>query len=325
MSGYLNEGIFMARAPLRIPIAGGGTDLPEYFSKFGGHWLSLSIDKSVCVVLHKNTLEQYFVHYKNNETCDMPEKIQHPIIKNMLLDFDVKEHLSIHSISELPGNSGLGSSSTFALCLAQCLSKISNRSIMNLPEYVYDFERNKLGEYVGKQDVWAAYSGGLKEYKVSTAGQVSVTNLLGSQQVLDFCDHLLLVQAGKQRLANEILKDQAQKLNTDKNFEEKYHKTKQIAEEISLILKEGDYYSYGKLVDKHWQNKMSTFNNKFDQEVFDVYDELKNANAVGAKLCGAGNSGFMLAVFESESEVNNFIRNSKRKCIKVRPDFMGMR
>jgi D-glycero-alpha-D-manno-heptose-7-phosphate kinase len=325
MDNYLNDGVFLATAPLRIPIAGGGTDLPEYYLKHGGYWLSLSIDKTVTVVLHKNSEKTFFVHYKNNEICKNVEDIKHPIIREMLLDFEIKEALSIHSISELSGNSGLGSSSTFALCLSHALSKISNKFISNFSDYVYNFERNKLNDFVGKQDSWAAFSGGLKKYSASPNGDMSVENLCGHNQVINLCEHLLLVKAGKQRFANEILKQQAKSLNIDKSFEEKYHKTKEIAFEITELLKKSDINGFGLLVDKHWQNKLSTFNNAFDAEVFEVYNELKKSNCVGAKLCGAGNSGYMLAVFPSPNEVNEFIKNSKHTCVRVKPNFIGLK
>jgi D-glycero-alpha-D-manno-heptose-7-phosphate kinase len=325
MDNYLNDGVFTASAPLRIPIAGGGTDLPEYYQKHGGYWLSLSIDKTVTVVLHKNFEKIFFVHYKNSETCQKIEDIRHPIIREMLIDFEIDEALSIHSISELSGNSGLGSSSTFALCLSHALSKISNKFISNFPNYVYDFERNKLNEFVGKQDSWAAFSGGLKQYSVSKDGNMQVSNVCGHNQVIDICEHLLLVKAGNQRFANEILKNQAKNLNVDKTFEEKYHRTKDIAFEITELLKQSNINGFGDLVDKHWQNKLKTFNNAFDHEVFEVYNFLKNNSCVGAKLCGAGNSGYMLAVFNSASDVSEFIKKSKYTCVRVKPNFIGLR
>jgi len=325
MNGILNDGIFSATAPLRIPIAGGGTDLPEYSNSHGGYWLSLSIDKSINVVLHKNFENTFFIHYRKSEKCQKINEIDHPIIREMLNDFNIPETLSIHSISEVAGNSGLGSSSTFALCLAKTLSKISNHYISNLPEYVYNFERNKLKEFVGRQDSWAANSGGLKVYSCTPEGEMSVKNLIGSNELINLCEHLLLVKAGKQRFANDYLKKQAADLKVDQAFIDKFHKTKQLAYEITDLIKSSDIVGFGSLVDKHWQNKLSAFNNAFDPEVFEVYDELKKADCVGAKLCGAGNSGYMLAIFPSQNHLNNFIMNTKYLYIKVKPDFIGLR
>lgn len=325
MSGILNDGIFTATAPLRIPIAGGGTDLPEYSDAHGGYWLSLSIDKNINVVLHKNFENTFFIHYKNSEKCQKIDEINHPIIREMLKDFNINETLSVHSISEVAGNSGLGSSSTFALCLTKVLSKISNSYIPNMPEYVYNFERNILQEFVGRQDAWAGNCGGLKVYSCSPEGFMEVKNLIGNNDLINLSEHLLLVKAGKQRFANEILKKQAAHLKVDQEFIDKFHKTKELAYQITDLIKASDITGFGLLVDKHWQNKLSAFKNAFDTEVFEVYNELKKADCVGAKLCGAGNSGYMLAIFPSQNHLNNFILNTKHTYIKVKPDFIGLR
>jgi D-glycero-alpha-D-manno-heptose-7-phosphate kinase len=319
----LNDGIFQACAPLRVPIAGGGTDLPEYYTQHGGFWISLSIDKKVCAAVYKNIDQQYFVHYKNNETCTSVDEIKHPIIREMLKKFKIDHSLSIHSISELPGNSGLGSSSTFALCLAKALAKMTNNYIENYAEFVFNFERKILNEFVGKQDSWAAYCGGLKQYEVDTNGNISVQTFCSPITVKNLCDHMILIKAGNQREANLILQKQAQNLKNEE-FQNKYHKNKEIAYEIKELIANENFIDFGLLVDKHWQNKLQAFNNNFDNEVFEIYDELKNNNATGAKLCGAGNSGFMLAVFEDHGSLMKYCKNySHRQIVHLSPNFEG--
>jgi len=318
------NGIFTTSAPLRIPIAGGGTDLPEYYEKHEAIWLSLAINKKVQVVAHKNVENEFLIHYKNNERCQNLNEIKHPIIREMLKDFNVNEPLVIHSISELAGNSGMGSSSNFALCLARLLSQYTGRYIQNLPDYVFNFERNILKEYVGKQDQYAAWAGGLNIYKADKSGIVTIESFLKRNQVETLCNHLVMVKAGESRLANESLKMQANQLVVDSNFENKYHKTKEIAYQVIEILKNNDITSFGLLVEEHWQNKLNAFNNNFHQEVFEVDKILKESGAIGAKLCGAGSSGYMLGIFENTNQANIFLENTNKIAFSVRPDFIGL-
>jgi D-glycero-alpha-D-manno-heptose-7-phosphate kinase len=318
------NGIFTSSAPLRIPIAGGGTDLPEYYEKHEAIWLSLAINKKVQVVAHKNVENEFLIHYRNNERCAKIDEIKHPIIREMLKDFDVDEPLVIHSISELTGNSGMGSSSNFALCLAKLLSQFTGKYIQNLPEYVFNFERNVLKEYVGKQDQYSAFAGGLNIYKADKAGNITIDPFLTRNQIENLCNHLVMVKAGDPRFANESLKKQATQLVADESFEKKYHKTKEIAYRVIDILKKDDVTSFGLLVEEHWQNKLNAFNNNFHKEVFEIDSALKQSGAIGAKLCGAGSSGYMLGIFENQNQVNAFMQETNKIAFLVRPDFLGL-
>lgn len=318
------NGIFTTSAPLRIPIAGGGTDLPEYYSKHEAIWMSLAINKKVQVVAHKNVESNFLIHYKHNENCKTVDEIKHPIIREMLKDFGVDEPMVIHSISELAGNSGMGSSSCFALCLAKLLSQFTGKYIQNLPEYVFNFERNVLKEYVGKQDQYSAFSGGLNLFKADKQGNIKIESFLTRDQIENLCNHLILVKAGEPRMANESLQKQAKQLVVDSSFENKYHKTKEIAYKVVDFLKKDDVTSFGLLVEEHWQNKLSAFNNNFHAEVFEVNELLKSSGAIGVKLCGAGSSGYMLGIFEDQIKAHNFIKNTEKIAFSVRPDFIGL-
>jgi D-glycero-alpha-D-manno-heptose-7-phosphate kinase len=324
MLSSLNEGIFSATAPLRIPIAGGGTDLPEYYTKHKAFWMSLAINKKIQVLAHKSTEEFYLIHYKNNESCKNIDEIKHPIVRELLKYFKIDEPIIIHSVSELTGNSGLGSSSNFAICLTKVLSQMTGKYINNIPEFIFDFERNVLNEFVGKQDSYSAYCGGLNIYEANEKGEISVSSFLSSYQIHNLCKHLVLVKAGGPRLANESLKIQAHNMQNNKDFEEKYHKTKSLAYDIKDLLMKDDYKSFGYLVEEHWQNKLKTFNSSFHPEVFQVHDELMNYKCLGAKLCGAGSSGYMLGVFPSPNDVINYIKHSKNIVISVEPNFQGL-
>src|SRR4051794_10372361 len=106
--------MILARAPLRITLGGGGTDLPSYYSRHGGFVLSAAIDKYVYICLNRPAADNLIrVKYSANEEVSSAEDVQHDLVRPALRLLDVTDNIEIVSMGDVPAGTGLGSSSTY--------------------------------------------------------------------------------------------------------------------------------------------------------------------------------------------------------------------
>src|SRR3989338_8300773 len=109
--------MILVRAPLRLPLGGGGTDLPSYYSKFGGSLVSVAINKYVYVILNKNFDKSIKASYRKIEVAEKLDDIEHPLVRECLRLMGIHEGVEIFSMADAPGNTGLGSSSAYCVGL----------------------------------------------------------------------------------------------------------------------------------------------------------------------------------------------------------------
>ena len=106
------------RAPLRIPLGGGGTDLPSYYENYGGFILSAGIDKYVYIQLNTLKVENFIrVKYAQPEVVDNPTQIQHPLLREALTHTKIEGGIEISVMADVPGRTGMGSSGSFTVAL----------------------------------------------------------------------------------------------------------------------------------------------------------------------------------------------------------------
>ena len=116
----------IARVPLRITLGGGGTDLPGYYEKFGGFLIAGAINKFIYMTSSLRPFDKnYWLSYSNLEICKSTSEIKHELFRKSLEKYNFSSGIEIHSVSEIPGNSGLGSSGAFLVCLLTLLNSFS--------------------------------------------------------------------------------------------------------------------------------------------------------------------------------------------------------
>ena len=168
--------MLIAKSPLRISFLGGGSDFPSYFqnSSIGGSVLGTSIARYVYVMIENQPLFEevkFRVTYRKTDAAQDLESIKHPSVRESLKLRSWTSPLNIATMADLPGRSGLGSSSAFTVALNIALDKMQNRDLALSSKYLYDLahraimiERIKLNEHGGYQDQFHSVFGGLRRY-----------------------------------------------------------------------------------------------------------------------------------------------------------------
>lgn len=289
-------------APLRISFLGGGTDIPTFYTKSKGYVVSASINKYVYVHIKRHDplfQERYRISYSEVEHTNSRDSIKNAIVRGCLEFLSIDEPIQISTSADLPANSGLGSSSSFAVALLNALHALKNEntSPAQLAEEASFVEISLLGSPIGKQDQYAAAFGGLNLFEFATDGTVRIEPInLPTSQVNDLLDKSIMIWTGRSRNTNSVLNDQAHQASS--NYEPLLELNNLTQDFKSKLLeKDVDWTTLGPLIKKGWSLKKS-FSKKINtNEVRAITDKLDSIGCVGYKLLGAGGGGFVLGVF----------------------------
>jgi D-glycero-alpha-D-manno-heptose-7-phosphate kinase len=290
--------VIFSRAPLRISLGGGGTDLPSYYGEHGGFLVSGAIDKYVYMLTHTVFQHRYRMKYSELEEVDEIGEIRHPILRETLLRHWCGNPLEIASVADVPSGTGMGSSGAYVVCLIKGLARARRTSITAgaLAEAACEIEMDVLGEPVGKQDPYVAAHGGICAYTFHPDGKVEVEPLELDAAVLERLRHqLLLFYTGAARSASKMLADQDDRSKAgDARMLESLHRTKELGHRSRELLEQGDLDGYAELMDEHWQHKRRRSPGMTDEHIDRLYALARDSGAIGGKLVGAGGGGFLL-------------------------------
>jgi D-glycero-alpha-D-manno-heptose-7-phosphate kinase len=290
--------VIFSRAPLRISLGGGGTDLPSYYRNHGGFLVSGAIDKYVYMLTHTVFQRRYRMKYSELEEVDEISQIRHPILRESLLRHWCGNPLEIASVADVPAGTGMGSSGAYTVCLLKGLIRARHTSISpgDLAEAACAIEMDVLGEPVGKQDPYVAAFGGICAYTFHASGAVEVEPLELDPAVLRLLrDRLLLFYTGEARSASKMLADQdARSKAGEERMIESLHRTKELGRQVYELLKQGDLEGYAGLMHEHWENKRRRSPGMANEHIDHLYATARRSGALGGKLVGAGGGGFLL-------------------------------
>ena len=214
--------INISRSPLRISLFGGGTDYPTYFHDYPGAVLGASIDKyiyTVALPMADFAEHRFRITYRIVEGVDRVEDIKHNVIRATLLDMGYDRPLNLAIISDLPGNSGLGSSSSFTVGFIALMEFLNGRSItkFDLFKRAVQTERELLKENVGIQDQIHAAFGGLNLYQFHK-DDLTIRPAQMATECREALDRsLCLVYTGIQRHASTAVAEQLKNTEEKKN------------------------------------------------------------------------------------------------------------
>ncbi len=290
--------VIFTRAPLRISLGGGGTDLPSYYEDHGGFLISGAIDKYIYLLTHTVFQKRYRMKYSETEEVDDPADIRHPILRETLLRHWRGNPLEIASVADVPAGTGMGSSGAFTVCLIKALALAKRMSITpgDLAEAACEIEIDVLKEPVGKQDQYVSAHGGICTYTFNRDGSVQVEPLeLDEPTLRRLRNNLLLFYTGEARSASAILSDQVKRTSQDDAaMVENLHRTKEMGHRSRDLLVAGDLESYAELMHEHWENKRQRSPGMTGERIDTLYTLARRSGCLGGKLVGAGGGGFLL-------------------------------
>ena len=299
--------MFITRAPLRISFAGGGTDLPGYYRKHGpGAVISTAINRYVYISLSDKFDGKVSVRYRNHESVDRVEDLDHALIREILLHYGVHKNVELVVSSEVPAKgSGLGASSALAVALCLALESKCGRSIskLTLAETASYLEIEKVGSPIGKQDHYAAAFGGLNFIQFNPDDTADVipfpesdfTCELEGQSMLFYLNIGHTYQKDGQTLPDKMFVPRilSEQTRTIDSMVKEYDLQRDNAFELR---KNMDYEQIERFMDhinENWRIKKKLHRDISNPKIDDFMRRAMSAGATAAKNCGAGGGGFV--------------------------------
>jgi D-glycero-alpha-D-manno-heptose-7-phosphate kinase len=297
--------IVTTMTPQRLSFAGGGTDLPDFYSAHGGAVLSSTIDKYIYVTVKRHSPlfgEVYRLSYSTTEHVQDLESIENDIARECLRLVHVEPPLFIATASDLPASSGLGSSSSFAVGLLYALHAMrgENVSAGQLAEEACQVEIDVLGRPIGKQDQYAAAFGGLNHITFKTDGRVHLDHLvLPDNGVTSLFRHSALYWTGMQREAGTVLEEQRANIPSRLDTLVKMRDMAGTFGE-ELLRRPLDIGRLGAILHEGWLAKRSLASGVTTTAIDECYENALAAGATGGKIAGAGGGGFLFLLVPPE-------------------------
>ncbi len=314
--------MILSKSPFRVSFLGGGSDYPEWFNGNGGAVLSCTINKFAWLSCRK--LPPFFSHtsrvvWSEIEQVKQTREIKHPSARACLELLNVKD-VEVHYDGDLPGQSGVGSSSAFTVAMLHALHGLRGEMVSKerLAKEAIRIEREILGEAGGIQDQIACAFGGLNfiEFHEGDDDCFTVNKLpLPKSTIKELQANISLFFVGKQRQSAELAGEQA------RTFDQHQDVMRELTAMARLgvhYLSEHDIHSFGALVGEGWKLKKELSPHVSSEEIETVLGAAMEAGAYGGKLIGAGQSGFLLVFRRPERKA--YVSEALRGLVEVQPE-----
>lgn len=321
--------MLICKTPFRISLFGGGTDFPQWYNQNNGLVISYTIDKYCYVTLRKLPnfyTSKYRLRYFKNEYKNNISQILHPSIKAILSIYDnSNDKLEIIHSADIPGLSGLASSSAFTVSFLNLILNYNKKKLSNLElgKLAIDIEQNILKESVGSQDQIACAIGGFnkiyfKKNKIIPIG-LKKNNILSK-----IVENSLIVYTGAQRKSNLIEKDKIKKIKSNYSY---FKEMFQIATEAKNIIQknsQSDFLDICKLMRENWKLKRKLSKLVSSNYIDNIYNFSVKNGAIAGKLLGAGGGGFLYLLTKNKKDKKNLKNKLKNlNIIDCKPEEKG--
>lgn len=302
--------IIRSKAPLRIGLAGGGTDVSPYSDLYGGAILNATINmyayativprndgKIIFNSVDKNVIEEYDV--ADQLPTDNELVLLTGIYNRIVKDYS-KQGLSFELTTRVdaPPGSGLGTSSTLVVAIVGAFAEWLKLPLgeYDIARLAYSIEREDLAMAGGKQDQYAGTFGGVNFMEFYADNKVIVNPLRIRSKILnELAYNLVLYYTKTSRVSSKIIEAQSKNVNKgNTNSIEAMHALKDQAKQMKETLLIGNINRVGKILDYGWQHKKNMASGISNELIDKIYDAAMEAGATGGKISGAGGGGFMI-------------------------------
>ena len=303
--------MIIVRAPFRVSLCGGGSDLPSFYEKYGGCVISTTIKKYIYLCMQPSFKEDDIVlKYSKTEIVHIADEIEHKIFKQVLKDMNISG-VEIASMADIPAGTGLGSSSSFTVALLKLLYAYKGISVSDykVAKNACEVEIDKLLKPIGKQDQFAASFGGLKFYEFCRDGFVKVEPIvLSKENYRKLEDSLMMFYTGDVRDANTILKEQSDNIISKSKVVEGTKQLVELTKQLKKEFENNNIEALGDILHKSWIIKKQLANGISNPRIDEYYNKAIKAGAKGGKLLGAGGGGFLLFYVSDNQNKENVRR-----------------
>lgn len=303
--------IVRARAPLRLGLAGGGTDVSPYCDLYGGFVLNATIDKYAYATIEtENVNTVRFVAADQNLSCEYeatcwlsPDKVLdlHKAVYNRIMrEYNAGKSLALTltTFCDAPAGSGLGSSSTLVVAMVKAFVELLNIPLgeYEIAHLAYQIERIDAGLNGGKQDQYAATFGGVNFIEFYDGDRVIVNPLRVKNWIISELEaSLLLFYTGVSRSSATIIDEQTTNVRTrEEDAISAMHALKQEAVRMKESILKGDFNAFAQSMELSWQSKKRTATHISNDHIDNAYMVAKEVGAKAGKVSGAGGGGFMM-------------------------------
>jgi len=300
-----------AKAPLRLGLAGGGTDLYPYWADYGGLVLSGTIDQyAYCKIEpHHEWLFNSVDFDKFERYSHLPDGYVNTDLKLLINTYQFltrgleRNPVKITTYVEAPPGSGLGSSSALVVALISAISEYYGLALTEYEkaEFALDIERDICDFPGGKQDQYSAVFGGFNYIEFLQDGRTIVNPLRLNYKVQNMIElNTVLYYVGKPRKDARVIEATSNNLIKNEKTLDVTHKIKQSCIDFKRCLLTGDVEGISNLMNDYWKLKLETSSQVGSPELLDTYEYAMQNGATAAKISGAGGGGHMVLFTEFE-------------------------
>ncbi|MEM3362272.1 MAG: hypothetical protein QXG16_03065 [Candidatus Anstonellaceae archaeon] len=329
--------IIKSRAPFRISLAGGGTDVPPFCDLYGGAVLNIAISKYAYVALEKiekgvkiQTLENIGgIYYKNKK--DFLNNYQKDILSSVIKKYLPAEGgYKISFFLDGQPRSGIGSSAAAFVALIKALSYIKSLNLDRnlIAEEAWRLERYELKNVGGKQDQYASSYGGVNYLEFKENGKVEINPLRLDQKITLELESRILIfyYAPRTSSSGKIIEEQIKNIeNKKKETIDALLRNKQIAQEIKRELLKNNIDEVGYLLDESWNQKKNYSSSISNSSLDKFYSNLKKIGVLGGKISGAGGGGYMFVLCNEKKtlDIYNYLKTAGFSPMFLKIDWEG--